>query len=35
MIEKGTGQSEQKETIQWFTFHYIVDHTAGIIETDI
>ena len=24
-----------KETIQWFTFHSIVEHTAGIIETDV
>ena len=35
MIEKGTGQSAQKETIQWFTFHSIIEHAAEIIETDI
>ena len=24
-----------KEIIQWFDFHPVVDHTAGIIETNI
>ena len=35
MIAKLTFQISIKETIQWFPFHSIVEHTGEIIETDI
>ena len=27
--------NQHKRNIQWFTFHFIVEHTTVIVETDI
>ena len=35
MIAKRTVQSAQKETTEWFLYHFIVEYNAGIIEIDL